>query len=534
MVAQRKAISAIHNSPNVTAQRQQIGSLTGETAQREEAEEPLQAKVAQREAAPAKPNNTGLPDNLKSGIENLSGMSMDNVKVHYNSSQPAQLNALAYAQGTDIHVAPGQEQHLPHEAWHVVQQAQGRVKPTMQMKEGVPVNDDKSLEHEADVMGGRATQMVQGRPLSNSSFSFAPLLQRMVIQLAWSKQDADTFVQNHPPVAGETPQVWKARVQAALGATNYDNGTDKDRLGGAFYRYHRAHVFTAVNAAGFVGGHVPVRPMTLAQYRLANGDALRQAGYLLLCSNDFLETAFTDYWVGHAFTQNNANAFFAQHPPEDDDLDATGYFVEHQETLIENWHIYSALGFEAVRDLFLLPMTQFRQTQTQSREALTEYYNGLPVPLRTHVFDGEFNNNAPKGLHAYTDRGIGGNTLLETLGDPGGVHIVIWTNPEGAGVNKCKWSSMFPRNYEQGMSAWHLLNHGDNEGYPAGDRPTIGLPAWQIIGVGEAGATKFPISDGVNSTADAMALSAHAQSQQEQGHTVYRWNNGNVNYRVSN
>ncbi|HXU92523.1 MAG TPA: DUF4157 domain-containing protein [Gallionella sp.] len=164
MAAQRKAISAIHNSPNVTAQRQQIDSLTGETAQREETEEPLQPKVAQREAAPAKPNastrlstgNTGLPDNLKNGIESLSGISMDSVKVHYNSSQPAQLNALAYAQGTDIHVAPGQEQHLPHEAWHVVQQAQGRVRPTMQMKAGVPVNDDKSLEHEADVTGEKA------------------------------------------------------------------------------------------------------------------------------------------------------------------------------------------------------------------------------------------------------------------------------------------------------------------------------------------------------------------------------------------
>ena len=103
-----------------------------------------------------KPNNTGLPDNLKSGIESMSGMSMDSVRVHYNSAQPAQLNALAYAQGTDIHVAPGQEQHLPHEAWHVVQQAQGRVQPTMQMKEGVPINDDRGLEHEADVMGAKA------------------------------------------------------------------------------------------------------------------------------------------------------------------------------------------------------------------------------------------------------------------------------------------------------------------------------------------------------------------------------------------
>jgi hypothetical protein len=81
-----------------------------------------------------KSNKTGLPDNLKAGIENLSGLSMDDVKVHYNSAKPAGLQAHAYAQGSQIHLAPGQEKHLPHEAWHVVQQKQGRVKPTLQMK----------------------------------------------------------------------------------------------------------------------------------------------------------------------------------------------------------------------------------------------------------------------------------------------------------------------------------------------------------------------------------------------------------------
>ena len=50
-----------------------------------------------------KENNTGLPDNLKTGMENLSGMSLDDVKVHRNSDKPAQLQAHAYAQGTDIH-----------------------------------------------------------------------------------------------------------------------------------------------------------------------------------------------------------------------------------------------------------------------------------------------------------------------------------------------------------------------------------------------------------------------------------------------
>lgn len=110
-------------------------------------------------SAETAPNRTGLPDRLKSGIESLSGISMDNVRVHYKSAQPAQLSALAYAQGTDIHVAPGQERHLPHEAWHVVQQAQGRVRPTMQMKTGVPINDDAGLEHEADMMGAKALSM---------------------------------------------------------------------------------------------------------------------------------------------------------------------------------------------------------------------------------------------------------------------------------------------------------------------------------------------------------------------------------------
>lgn len=98
-----------------------------------------------------KKNRTGLPDNLKAGIENLSGYSMDNVCVHYGSSKPAAVQAYAYTQGTDIYVAPGQERHLPHEAWHVAQQMAGRVAPTIEIN-GMPVNDNAALEHEADVI----------------------------------------------------------------------------------------------------------------------------------------------------------------------------------------------------------------------------------------------------------------------------------------------------------------------------------------------------------------------------------------------
>ncbi len=97
-------------------------------------------------------NRTGLPDGLKAGLEGLSGLSMDAVRVHYGSARPAQIDALAYADGTDIHLAPGQERHLPHEAWHVVQQAEGRVFPTVDLG-GTAINDDTRLEREADRMG---------------------------------------------------------------------------------------------------------------------------------------------------------------------------------------------------------------------------------------------------------------------------------------------------------------------------------------------------------------------------------------------
>lgn len=141
----------------------------------------LQSAEMEKQTIQQKRNNTGLPDTLKSGVENLSGLSMDDVRVHYNSDKPTQMQAHAYAQGTDIHVAPGQEKHLPHEAWHVVQQKQGRVRPTMQLQ-GANVNDDKGLENEADVMGGKALQAFQMCPFTPKYSRISPnqLVQRIL------------------------------------------------------------------------------------------------------------------------------------------------------------------------------------------------------------------------------------------------------------------------------------------------------------------------------------------------------------------
>ena len=168
-VAQRKLQEMANNSPRVKQAAQLQAMADNYSAQQQQ---PIQKIV----------NKTGLPDNLKTGIENLSGYSMDDVKVHYNSDKPAQLQAHAYAQGTDIHLASGQEQHLPHEAWHVVQQKQGRVKPTMQMKGEVNINDDAGLETEADLMGAKSLQQGELSDKPEAIQNYSATSSRVTIQ----------------------------------------------------------------------------------------------------------------------------------------------------------------------------------------------------------------------------------------------------------------------------------------------------------------------------------------------------------------
>ncbi|MCG8336042.1 MAG: DUF4157 domain-containing protein [Proteobacteria bacterium] len=117
--------------------------------------ETIQKKPFKHADVSPKPNRTGIPARLKSGLENLSGYDLSSVRVHYNSPKPKQIGALAYTQGTNIHIGPGKQKHLPHEGWHAVQQMQNRVRPTMQAK-GVSINDDPALENEADLMGKKA------------------------------------------------------------------------------------------------------------------------------------------------------------------------------------------------------------------------------------------------------------------------------------------------------------------------------------------------------------------------------------------
>lgn len=92
---------------------------------------------------------TGISDSLKYQFESKSGYSFDDVRVHYNSEKPAQFQALAYTQGNQVYIGPGQEKHLKHELAHVVQQKQGIVRANSKVN-GQPLNTEKALERAAD------------------------------------------------------------------------------------------------------------------------------------------------------------------------------------------------------------------------------------------------------------------------------------------------------------------------------------------------------------------------------------------------
>lgn len=112
------------------------------------------------------PSDSGkaMPEDIRAKMESALGADFSQVRIH-EGPHAETLGAVAFAQGTNIHFAPGRynpattggQELLGHELTHVVQQTQGRVPATKQDK-GIPVNDDVSLEREADTLGAKAAR----------------------------------------------------------------------------------------------------------------------------------------------------------------------------------------------------------------------------------------------------------------------------------------------------------------------------------------------------------------------------------------
>jgi hypothetical protein len=185
-------------------------------------------------AQPTHRYHSGLPSALQANVEDLSGVGLDDVRVHYNSPEPARMLAAAYTRGTDIHLAPGQQRELAHEAWHVVQQQRGDVRPTGRAR-GLPISDSPALEREADAMGSRAAQLGTRSARRPSAARPRPVRQRQpVLQARWlvDPETREFFWEEEKGVSdpGEPPS-WLADLRRIKPLEPGKYAVDKGRRG---------------------------------------------------------------------------------------------------------------------------------------------------------------------------------------------------------------------------------------------------------------------------------------------------------------
>ncbi len=208
-------------------------------------------------ALPAPAGETGIPVAVQAKMERAFDADFSDVRIHANSQQAVDLGALAFAQGTEIHFAPGQyqpESHagqevLGHELAHVVQQRQGRVGVTRQAK-GLPLNDDHGLESEADTLGRQAAaapaappvQRTRGSQPTGATPGRAPIQRLTTATPVWAPVDASgegTEVTIHP-----------------LGAVPPPGGSDAGQSNTVLSR-RRMNLFTAASESEqYVQGHL--------------------------------------------------------------------------------------------------------------------------------------------------------------------------------------------------------------------------------------------------------------------------------------
>ena len=150
----------MENVPVVNKKHWEVKGMTGVTMKKKNEERRINPVMQRYNRLQV--NQTGIPAQLKERLEQSSGLSLDDVRVHYNSELPAKLDALAYTQGNQVEIGPGQERHLPHELGHVVQQKLGAVRANAMHASGVAMNTDVGLERQADEIGaGKRVEIVQ-------------------------------------------------------------------------------------------------------------------------------------------------------------------------------------------------------------------------------------------------------------------------------------------------------------------------------------------------------------------------------------
>lgn len=202
---------------------------------------------------PASSPGQPMPAALRQKMEGAFGADFSDVRVHLSSRRAAALGALAYTQGSDIHIAATSlapetartEELLGHEIAHVVQQRAGRVQATTQAA-GVPMNDVPALELEADAAAARALRGELARVAGGGDRARAAPGQRYPAQRLMSTEEFKKKSSVFLKPRGESIH----RVDEALSAYNMlePNPEDVmkvkaafDTLKGACAEYRRKH-----------------------------------------------------------------------------------------------------------------------------------------------------------------------------------------------------------------------------------------------------------------------------------------------------
>lgn len=181
-----------------------------------------QKRSTQKLAEAGKPNLTGIPLQMKQSFERSSGLSFDDVRVHYHSALPARLGALAYTRGPHVYVGPGQEGHLGHELGHVIQQKQGRVRATSELG-GVKFNTSPAMEREADTLSRQAARGVPIQMRQAPSSEVVQMVQYTDINAMWQGlcPGVNALAMIQPIINGD-PILNELYQDAALRAPNCD------------------------------------------------------------------------------------------------------------------------------------------------------------------------------------------------------------------------------------------------------------------------------------------------------------------------
>ena len=149
-----------HSAPQSPARSSYLASI-----QRKAAGDLPSAQLKESDGA-----GSALPAQTQQKMERSFGADFSDVRVH-QGAQATEMGAHAYAQGANLHFAPGQynpgsqsgDALIGHELTHVVQQKSGKV--SSPQGKGASVVADHGLESQADRAGDRAAR---GEPVGES------------------------------------------------------------------------------------------------------------------------------------------------------------------------------------------------------------------------------------------------------------------------------------------------------------------------------------------------------------------------------